>query len=113
IEKELLKDYSKAQMLRITSFISNDEAYFEKLMYLVFKSQDAKVRQRAAWCMSNVFDIYPYLIYPYIATLINMLDEADLHDALKRNTLRVLQSINIPEHLQGKALELCYNFFKS
>ncbi len=113
LEKELLKDRSKAHIQRMASYISNNEKHFESLMHIVLRSENDILRQRSAWLMSTVFDTSPFLLMPYLEQLIDMLGENNLHDALKRNITRVLQAISIPENLQGKALDACYRLFRS
>ncbi len=45
--------------------------------------------------------------------LINNLGKPDRHDSMKRNTVRLLQQIEIPEKLEGVVMEICFNYVES
>ncbi len=111
IKKELLKEHSKAQAEYIANFIGNDAAKFEELMRL-FMSSHYRTNQRSAWVLSKCADKYPELIAPHIEPLIKNLKE-DIHVAVKRNTLRVLQEIEIPKDLWGLTVDICFNTLAS
>jgi hypothetical protein len=49
----------------------------------------------------------PGLITPYIKKMLQLLDKP-VHDAVKRNTVRVLQNFYIPKSLQGLAVKQCF-----
>jgi len=104
--KELLEaEHSKVQTLRIVDYIGNDIQRFKALMQLFF-SDDWWMNQRAAWPMPMVVKKTPLLIYPYLNQLINNLENPS-HNAVVRNTVRLLQDINIPEEFQGQVVNIC------
>lgn len=106
IKDELLKEHSKRQTLKIASYIGNDTNRFADLMS-VFVTGPYRVTQRASWVLSHCAEAYPYLVTPYLEKLIDNLDH-EQHDAVKRNTVRLLQFIDIPEDLLGKAADHCF-----
>lgn len=109
LEAQLLKEHSKVNTDKITSYIGSDQEKFRKLMRLFF-SEEYKIVQRAAWAMSNCACAHPELILPYLDKLVLNLKGKDNHPAVKRNTLRILQFITIPERLQGELIDICLNF---
>jgi len=111
IRKELLKEHSKAQITKICKYISNDQDRFQELMNLFFNGE-YRVVQRAAWAVSTLADQYPYLIRPYIKQMVKYLQK-DPHDAIKRNTMRILQSIDIPVSVQGELLDICFKYLST
>ncbi len=111
IKEELLKEHSKEQAERIANFIGSDTAKFDKLMQL-FMGDHYRTNQRAAWVLSKCADRSPELLTPYIARLIKNL-MGDVHVAVKRNTLRVLQDIKIPKDLWGIIVDICFRILKS
>jgi hypothetical protein len=40
--------------------------------------------------------------------MLNFLKRPDIHDAVKRNTIRLLQYIDIPKSLYGRVADLCF-----
>ena len=49
----------------------------------------------------------PELIRPYLPKLLDCLARDDMHDAVKRNVLRLLQRVEIPRRLAGKVYSHC------
>ncbi|HEV8082118.1 MAG TPA: hypothetical protein VGP55_02900 [Chitinophagaceae bacterium] len=45
--------------------------------------------------------------------LTNHFAKSNLHDSIKRNTVRLLQQIEIPEKLEGAVMEICVNYVES
>eukprot|EP01031_Cornospumella_fuschlensis_P001081 gene1081-1357_t len=41
------------------------------------------------------------------------LKQDNLHDAIKRNTIRVLQTVEIPEELHGIAADICFQYLSN
>ncbi len=112
IQEELLYEHSKTQRDKILRYIAADKEKFAKLMNLFF-GKDRIISQRAAWVMSYCAEEHPELIKPYLSKLVNNLSNEGLHDAIKRNTLRVLQNIDAPEKVQGKLIAICYTYILS
>ncbi|MEQ9425713.1 MAG: hypothetical protein RJQ09_14915 [Cyclobacteriaceae bacterium] len=111
LKGEILKENSKAQALRITAYIGNDEDKFAKLIQL-FLSDDYRVTQRAAWILSHCCDEHPELIKPHLTRIVKNLDN-NPNIAVKRNTVRILQFIQLPESLMGPLADHCFNYLRS
>ncbi len=45
--------------------------------------------------------------------LIKNLQRLNLHDAIKRNTVRLLQQIEIPEKYEGEVMNICFQYVAS
>ena len=80
---------------------------------ILFFNGEYRITQRAAWIVHYCADNYPGLIEPYLAKLVDNLFNDKIHVAVKRNTLRILQYIDIPEKLLGRVAEICFNFLAS
>ncbi len=65
--------------------------------------------QRASWSIGQIGLKQPKLIQPYLSKMVSKLDE-DTHDAVKRNTVRIFESIVIPEELEGPLFDKCLDF---
>jgi hypothetical protein len=47
------------------------------------------------------------LIQPYLPKLIDQLTRNDVHEAVKRNVVRLLQYVEIPKKFAGKVFSIC------
>lgn len=111
--KESLPEYhSQTETKRILHWIDGSPQHFAELMD-VFFSGNTRKNQYAAGIMIHCIDRWPYLLIPYIEKLILNLQNEGLHDAIKRNTVRVLQDVDIPENLHGVLAEICFNYLKN
>lgn len=111
IRKTLISGNSKLTAVSIAEYIQNDEDKFKELMYLFLKDEPL-ITQRASWAVSHCADRYPELIMPWIKPMIKNLQK-DINDAVKRNTVRVFQFIDIPENHLGKLADICFRFLGS
>jgi hypothetical protein len=112
IRKALLKEHSKRQTLKIAAYAGNDSKAFAKMMKL-FLGNEYRITQRASWAVTWCVIKRPELIRPWIGKLIQNLNRKDVHDAVKRNSLRVLCDVDIPEKYQGEAVETCFRLMKN
>jgi hypothetical protein len=111
IREELLKEHSKAQALKIAAYACNSSENFKELMNC-FTDNEYRVAQRAAWSVSWASLKQPKLIEPHIKTLVAQLSKKNVHNAVIRNSLRVLQNINIPKKFHGEVMNSCFNFIE-
>ena len=112
LEEVIREEHSKPQCNRIVAYIGNDKKRFAELMKLFFNGE-YRVTQRAAWPMSYVVQKHPEMIQPYLTKLIEKLSNPKEGDAVLRNTVRLLQTVDIPKRLQGKVMTLCFDFIQS
>jgi hypothetical protein len=108
----LLAEHSRKQCDRITAFIGDDKRRFAELMEL-FLSGEYRLTQRAAWPVSYCVRKYPELIRPYFKPLLDNLAKKNLHDAVIRNSVRLLQEVTIPKKFQGQLMSICFGFIQS
>lgn len=100
IKKALLEEHSKYQTMKIVNYIGKSPSRFDQLMQIIVSS-DTLLVQRASWAMTHCIEIHPALLKDkHYKQMIQSL-EKPLHDAIKRNVLRSLQFVNIPEEWQG------------
>jgi hypothetical protein len=106
IRQALMAEHSKRQTMAIVEFIGDDPRRFAELMKLLFAGE-YRLTQRAAWSMNYCAERRPELIRPYLPKLLDCLKRDDIHDAVKRNIVRLLQYIEIPQRLVGKVYSHC------
>lgn len=107
--KELLKAPSQAQRNKIVTYVDAHEDRFAQLVD-IFLTGTYRVVQRAAWPLSYCVQEHPHLIKPHLRKLLLNLERDGLPDAVKRNTLRLMQFIEIPKAMQGLAADICFRF---
>ena len=109
LEKLLASEHSKKQCDRIVKYIGSDKEKFAELMRLFFNGE-YRITQRAAWPMSYVVRDHPALITPYFKKLLDHLDKPGIHVAIVRNTVRLLQDVEIPARFQGRVMSRCFDY---
>ena len=111
LEKAIRHPLSNENVTEVAHSIMGDPSRFKQLMQLFF-SKEYRVNQRAAWVMSHCVDKQPELIIPYLPKMVKNLYKPT-NDAIKRNTMRVFQLVDIPESLWGETLEKCFEYMES
>jgi hypothetical protein len=112
IREAILAEHSKAQSLRIATYIGADKARFAELMKCVLQGE-YRVAQRGSWVVSNVAQTHPALIRPYLQRMIDSLTEPGYHEAVKRNIVKVLADIDIPEKYRAQVFDVCITLLQS
>jgi len=109
LEKLLAAEHSKKQCDRVVQYIGSDKDRFAALMHLFFKGE-YRITQRAAWPLSCIVRLHPQLIIPYFKPLLDHLDKKGLHVAVVRNTIRLLQDVEIPKRYHGRVMSRCFEY---
>ncbi len=112
IRKQLLVEHSKENTNRVVNYIGSDSVKFAELMEL-FLSDIYRVNQRAAWVVGDAVRNKPELVAVHLESMVLNLKNPGIHDAIKRNTLRIMQELELPEELLGEAADICFKFFQS
>ena len=112
LRQEILKEHSKAQCTKVVNWVGNSQQRFDELFGL-FLNEEYRITQRAAWPMSICVRANPIFIKKHWKKFIDNLKKPDLHDAVKRNSVRFLQTIEIPKKHQGALMNICFKFLES
>jgi hypothetical protein len=108
----LQKERSKKNNMDAAKYIGNNPERFAELIEIMIGS-DLNLANLAAWIIPSLNDKYTnQLIQPHLNILIELLNKP-VHDAIKRNALRMLQFATIPEKLQGITLEYCFQLLNN
>ncbi len=105
----LLAEHSRKQCDKIVRYIGTDRLRFGELVQL-FLQDEYRVVQRAAWPLSRCAERYPALVQKYLPRIVRKLQQPGLHDGVKRNTVRMLQHIDIPLPLHGMVMNTCFDY---
>lgn len=112
LKATLLKEHSKAQCMKVVKYVGGNKERFAALMKL-FLQDEYRITQRAAWPVSYCVENHPELVTPYYKKLIDYLEKPDVPEAIARNTVRLLQHVDIPEKHHGRVMTVCFNFIQS
>lgn len=112
LRQTILAEHSKANCNRIINWIGNSQKRFDELFSL-FMNDEYRVVQRAAWPLSYCSIKHPEHIQKHLGKLLKNLDKPKLHVAVKRNTVRLLQHIDIPKRFHGTVMDKCFGYIAS
>lgn len=112
LESEILKEHSKHNTVRLAVWVGSSKKRFKRLMELFLKGE-YRVTQRSAWIVRHCAEQHPQLIEPYLTDMLKRMMEPDVHVAVKRNVIGILQDIDIPKKLWGKIAVTCFDFLES
>ncbi|HEY8936634.1 MAG TPA: hypothetical protein VIM65_15505 [Cyclobacteriaceae bacterium] len=112
LKVELLKGNSRAQVDRVVNYIGDNPKRFEQLIKIYLEGP-YRITQRASWPMSYCVEAHPMLITPHLKTLLDYLKKPGIHDAVKRNTIRLLQFAPIPKRYYGRIADICFGYLEN
>jgi hypothetical protein len=105
------KVHTKAHATEITNYACSSPQHFKELMDC-FLCNDYRVQQRAAWSVSWAARARPDLIKPYIKNHVAQLSRMDVHNAVIRNSVRILELSDIPEDCHADVMNACFTFIE-
>lgn len=112
IKNELIAKHSKTQSKKIAKKCVGDGAYLDALINIILENETI-LSQRAAWVLSFINKKNKVYLQPYLHQLIDNLSKPKLHDAVKRNTLKIFEETNPPADYETKLLDLSIQFLRN
>lgn len=112
LREQILKEHSKANCDLIVKWVGDSQQRFDELFDL-FLNDEYRVVQRAGWPLSYAVSAHPKFIQKHFSKLLKNLQKPGLHNAVRRNTVRLLQDVNIPQKFQGQVMDLCFDYINS
>lgn len=112
LRETILNEHSKANCMRIVKWVGNDQKRFDELFNL-FLNDEYRVIQRAAWPVTYSVEDHPEFIEKHFAKLLKALEKPGAHDSVKRNSIRFLQYVDIPERFHGQVMDICFRYISS
>ncbi len=110
LREEIQKEHSKKQTNKIIRYVSESQKKFDALMDL-FLEGEYRATQRAGWPLGYIAVAHPRLIEKHLEKLLLNLKKQNLHNAVIRNTFRLMQFVEIPKPLHSLAIDTCFKFF--
>jgi hypothetical protein len=112
IKEEILKEHSQKQAIKIADYACLSKKNFHELMQC-FMDNEYRLAQRAAWSVAWAAKRKPEMITPHIKDLVAQLQRKDVHNAVIRNSVRILEQIEIPEKFHGEVMNACFGFIET
>ena len=112
LRDQILKEHSKANCDAIVKWVGDSQQRFDELFDL-FLNGEYRVVQRAGWPLSYAVSAHPKFIQKHFSRLLKNLQKPGLHNAVRRNTIRLLQDVTIPQRFQGQVMDLCFDYIHS
>jgi hypothetical protein len=112
LRNQLLKEHTKQNCSAIVEWVGNDVSRFKQLFDL-FLNDNLRVTQRAAWPMSYCVIAHPEFMEGNFDKLVKNLKRKELHNSIKRNSVRLLQEIPIPPEYEGDVMNICFQYLES
>ena len=112
LREEILKEHSRAQRTKVVNWVGDSQQRFNELFSL-FLNDEYRVTQRAAWAVSYCVGDHPEFIKSNFAKLVKNLQKPNLHDSIKRNSVRLLQHVDIPKKYQGDVMNICFEYLQN
>jgi hypothetical protein len=104
ITKQLQKEFSKMNSVKVSLMVGTDEDLFAELMDCML-STDKELSRRAAWAMSFCYREHPFLFDKYVGKFVELMNSKIYHDAVLRTITQSLENMDIPEEYEGMAYE--------
>lgn len=98
--------------MKIVRWIGGNRERIASLIDL-FLHDEYRVVQRAAWILSYVAKEHPEQIQPHLEKIVNRMGDTGIPVAVKRNVVRLLQFMPVPEYLQGPVMDHCFRFLEN
>jgi hypothetical protein len=111
IKEQLLVGLSRVNADYIANYIGTDAERFRELIQFVFENKPL-LSERASWVVTNITDKHPEMLKPYLNQVVSKI-HIFKHHGTRRNMLRSLASIDIPEKYHGKLFDDCYRWLQS
>lgn len=108
VQEQLLITHSKENSQKIADYIGNDQKRYTALWELV-KNGEPPIPQRASWVLDHIPMSYTPAIDRYLPEMIATL-EKPVHDAVKRNIVKILAQAAIPEDYSASLFDRCIDW---
>jgi hypothetical protein len=112
IEKDILSVRSKKQVLKLVTWVGKDKLRFQHVMKIFLEGEEPSAK-KSAWILGHCVERHPAFVAPWQKHIVKKLQQPGVHEALKRNGVRILQFAEIPRSMQGVVANLCFGFISS
>lgn len=101
------RPFGREMVDEMMTFVGTDADRFAILIELAM-DPDQDMARRAGWPLSYLIEKNHWLIQPYFAPVLKAVKDAS-HNGVRRNFIRALSFVKIPEEFQGPYADLCFD----
>src|SRR6478609_1431611 len=107
LRKSFGSKYSKTRVNQIIRYIGNSPERLQDLIDIYLEGP-YRITQQAGWVLSYCVENNPGLAKPHLKNLLAELKRPDIKDAIKRNTMRLLQFAALPKRFHEEVINHCF-----
>lgn len=111
IRLALEQDFSKNKINEIAEYACSKPIRFKKLMECFFDPYHRTVLA-ASWVLTKSIQSHKEMLEPYFPEIITQITNPNNAEHLIRNSLRILELIQIPETFHGIVMNTCFGFIE-
>ena len=111
LREKILQEHSRKQCDEIVAWVGSNQKRFDEL-FSFFMSNEFIVVQRSTWPVSYCLEVHPQFVEKHFDSLVLQLQNPEVHNAVKRNTIRALLHLDIPEKHKGTIMNCCFTFIE-
>lgn len=100
------KGNRKENAQAVIEWVGPDAARFAQVVSVFLKAEKSAL-QLSAWVIGMIGE--PRLLIPHIDALVARMATPGIHPAAKRNVVRALQYIDLPESVHGAVMNICFD----
>ncbi|MEM7602450.1 MAG: hypothetical protein AAF357_13655 [Verrucomicrobiota bacterium] len=108
----LAEEHSRKQAEYIASIVGSSKSRFSDLLKILL-SDNTFLSQRGSWAVSCCAEVHPEMVQPFLGDLLQNLSRQGLHDAVKRNTMKVVAESALPDEISGLAVDTSFRLLNS
>ncbi|HEY0434308.1 MAG TPA: hypothetical protein VGC95_10575 [Chitinophagaceae bacterium] len=108
LRETLLNRYERSTPQRVARWVGGIQSRFDEL-FVIFIDAGYRLNQRAAAALAICIAKHPKVIKKHLPALVSLHRQSP-NVSLKRNSLRLLQAVEIPENLQGDLMDVCFDY---
>ncbi|GAB4141485.1 MAG: hypothetical protein Fur0041_16700 [Bacteroidia bacterium] len=102
-------EHSSRQKDKIIRWVGNNQERAAALVQLVL-GDDREISRRASWALGHIGYDHPELVRKHLKKIIANLENKNVHEAVIRNSLRMLQKATFTARLQTAVLDTYFKF---
>lgn len=109
LQEQINKPLSKKEVIQIAAQLYAKKQDLKNFVLMFSKAQHSDMNH-AAWIIGVFAEQYLDDLKEYIPTLVGSLNMNSITDGIKRNVLRVLRQVQLPEETHGIVMNACFDY---
>ncbi|MEN8928650.1 MAG: hypothetical protein ABF242_06805 [Flavobacteriales bacterium] len=107
--RELLSNKaSRANSYQVVAMVGTDYDLYKELIGFVV-NYESPISEKAAWAMNHCFEEKAGFFEDYLSELVPIIGSEIHTDSVKRNIVKILQFIEIPEKYRAEVIDSCFD----